>query len=172
MSFQLGAFSIPTIAGFDIEQQYEAIGGESIFRAISGRGIKQMTFNKLRVITSGEGWIPSGLEALDFAAQHALRCVVPRGIPADFSTRQATLPSARRADSGFTPFGVAVLADGSIRPVEVSLTGDVATLAAASGAVAYQVSYYPQLTVWITRPSSSGSLSDASYRWELVCEEV
>lgn len=172
MSFQLGTFSIPLIGGFDLDQQYEPIGGESIMRAISGRGIKQMTYDKLRVITSADGWIPSGLESLDFSAQHTLRCVVPRGIPANFSTRQATLPSARRSDSGFTPFGTAIMADGSAVDTSVSLAVNVATLAAVSGAVSYLVSYYPELTVWANRPESSGTLANATYRWQIACEQV
>jgi len=172
MSFQLGTITLPVVAGFDLDQSYENIGGESIFRTLSGRGIKQMTYAKLRVSTSGAGWIPSGLEALDYTAQMTLKCIVPKGIGATFATRQATLPAGRRSDSGFTPFGTAIMSDGRHVSTAATLAGNVATLDAVSGAVAYQANYYPSLTVWAMRPSGSGSLTDASYRWEIVCEEV
>lgn len=172
MSLQLGNFKVPVIAGFDVDQQYEPMGGESIIRAVNGRGIKQMTYHRLRVITTGSGWLPSGLESLDFTAQHVLRCVVPRGIPAVFATRQATLPAARRSDTGFLPFGAAIMPDGSAVKAAVTLVGHVATVDSVSNAIEYRVSYYPELTVWAMRPKSSGSLTDASYRWELTCEEV
>lgn len=172
MSFQLGAFVMPLVAGFDVDQSYENIGGESIFRAISGTGIKQMTYSKTRVKTSGSGWIPSGLEALDYSAQMVLKCIVPKGVPAVFATRQATLPAARRSDTGFVPFGTAIFADGRHVTTPATMAGNVATLTAVTGAVAYQVNYFPQLTVWAMKPNGSGTLSDASYQWELIAEEV
>ena len=172
MSFQIGAFVLPMVAGFDLDQQYSPQGGESLLRTVSGRGIKQTTYNKLRITTSGTGWIPSGLETIDYKEQHLVRCVVPRAVPAVMATRQATLPAARRSDSGFTPFGFALKADGSVVNTPATLAGHVATLAAVAGAIAYQAAYYPEFTAWINRPTSSGNLSDATYRWELIAEEV
>ena len=172
MSFQLGAITLPVVAGFDLDQSYEQIGGEAIFRASSGRGIKQATWSKLRITTSGTGWIPSGLEALDYTAQMTLKCIVPKGISAVLATRQATLPTGRRSDSGFIPFGTAILSDGRHVSTPATMAGHVATLDAVAGAVAYQANYYPELTVWAMRPETSGNLSDASYQWQITCEEV
>lgn len=172
MSFQIGNFILPAMAGFDMDQQYSPQGGEALLRTVSGRGIKQTTYNKLRVSTSAAGWIPSALESLDYKVQHVVRCVVPRTVPAVFATRQATLPAARRSDSGFQPFGLALKADGSVVNTAATLVGHVATLTAVAGAVAYQAAYFPEITAWITRPSSSGNLADASYRWELIADEV
>lgn len=172
MSLLIGSVSIPQIAALDLDQQYQPIGGEAILRACSGRGIKQMTYQRLRITTSGSGWLPAGLAELDFTAQHVLGCVVPRGVPAVFATRQATLPAARRSDSGFTPFATALLPGGQAMSTPVSLAGNVATCTAVTDAVAYRVNYYPAPTVWLMRPSESGSQSDASYRWELIAEEV
>ncbi len=172
MSLLIGSLSIPLLAALDIDQQYQPIGGETILRAVSGRGIKQMTYQRLRITTSGTGWLHPGLHSLDFTAQHVLSCVVPRSLPADFSTRQATLPAARRADSGFTPFGTALLPGGRAVSTPASMAGNVATCDAVSGALAYQVNYYPAPTVWLMRPNESGNQADASYRWELIAEEV
>ena len=172
MSLLIGSLSIPLLAALEIDQQYQPIGGETILRAGSGRGILQRTWRKTRVVTSGSGWMPSGLRSLDFDAQHVLACVVPDGVPAVFATRQATLPAARRADSGFTPFATALLAGGRAVSTPVAMSGNVATCDAVAGAVSYQVNYYPAPTVWLMRPNESGNQADASYRWELIAEEI
>jgi hypothetical protein len=169
---QIGSFVLPVAAGLELQQNYEQIGGQGILRAVSGRGIKQRTFSKLRVRTSGSGWMPSGLEEIDEDAQHVMKCIAPRRMRANFTTRQATLPAGRRSDSGFTPFAFAELSGGRLVDCAVSLAGDVATAAAVSGAVAYHIHYYPQLTVFILSPTTSGNAGDASYSWELIAEEV
>lgn len=165
---KIGSFELPVYAAFDASQRYEPLGGEGILRACSGRGIPQRTWRKTRVVTSGGGWVPSGLQSLDFDAQHAVACIVPETIPANPATRQATLPATRRADAGHLPYGLAQLAGGQTLEATVTLAGDVATVAAVSGAVAYQVGYYPLLTCWILRPTRSGP----EPHWELICEEV
>lgn len=172
MSLEIGSLVIPALAGTEIDQQYAPLGTETILRAVSGRAIKQMTYQRLRITTGGQGWLPAALETLDFTAQHVLRCVVPRGLVADFATRQATLPAARRSDAGYLPFGTALLAGGRAVDTAVSMAGNVATCAAVAGAVSYHVSYFPAPTVYLLRPQTSGSLADAAYRWELIAEEV
>jgi hypothetical protein len=170
MSFEIGSIVLHDIQSLDLEQAYESLGGEAILRAVSGLGLKQATWSKLRVTTSGSGWMPPSLAALDTAAQQTLKCAVPRSIPCSGLT--ATLPAARRSDSGHTPYGIAILPSGQAVKTAAALVGDVATVTAVSGATAYAVQYYPQLTVWALRPSASGNRGDASHRWELVCEEV
>lgn len=162
------SFELPSCAGFDINQRYEPLGGEGILRAVSGRGIKQSTWQKTRITTSGNGWVPDGIQSLDFNAQHALACIVAETVPAVFSTRQATLPTTRRTDTGHIPFGLAQLADGQTVESPASVAANVATVTAVSGAVAYQVGYYPLLTCWINRPTRSGP----EHSWEFVAEEV
>lgn len=166
--FKIGAFELPAYAGFDIAQRYEEMGGETILRAVSGRGIPQRTWRKTRVVTSASGWVPSGLQSLDFDAQHAVACITPETIPANPATRQATLPATRRADAGHLPYGLAQLPGGQTVAADVTLAGDVATVAAVAGATAYQVGYYPLLICWILRPTRSGP----EPQWELIAEEV
>lgn len=166
--FKIGTFELPSYAGFDIAQRYEEMGGEAILRAVSGRGIPQRTWRKTRVVTSANGWVPSGLQALDFNAQHAVACITPETVAADPVTRQATLPTTRRADAGHVPYGLAELAGGQTVLAAATLAGNVATVAAVAGAVRYQVGYYPLLTCWLKRPQRSGP----SPTWELIAEEV
>lgn len=172
MSLKIGSLEIPLLAALEIEQTYEPIGGETIFRPISGTGLKQSTWSRTRITTSGSGWMPAGLDSLDVTEQLVLSCVVPRTVPVEFGTRQASLPAARRSDDGCAPWGVAIMPDGSAVQTSVSLVGNVATLSAVIGAVAYQAMYLPQLTVWAMRPTDGGTRSDASYTWQIICEEV
>lgn len=165
---KIGTFELPVYAGLDLAQRYEPIGGENIERAVSGRGIFQQTWRKTRVITSGDGWVPPGLESIDNSVQLAVACIKPRTVPAVFATRQATLPTTRRADAGHLPYGLAQLASGQSVLAAATLAGNVATVEAIAGAVAYQVGYYPLLTCWVKRPSESGP----GHSWEFEAEEV
>lgn len=164
---KIDTFELPVFSSFDLAQRYEPIGGETILRTISGIGVKQMSYQKRRIITSGTGWVPSGLNGLDFSVTHDIGCVVPETLPADFSTRSVELPDTIRIDSGHVPYGLAQMPGG--QTVECSVTVDdlVATAAEVSGAVAYQIAYYPLITCWLMRPTSSGP----DHSWELVAEE-
>lgn len=169
---KFGTLTIPTLAALEIEQSFEQLGGESIFRTVNGTGLKQSTWEKTAITTSGSGWLPAGLDTLDRSVPLVLACVTPRKVPAVLATRQATLPTTRRADAGHTPWGLAYLADGTTIKTTATLAGNVATLAAVAGAVAYEAYYLPQFTVWAGKPVESGSRGEASYRWEIACEEV
>lgn len=172
MTLKIGALEIPLLAALDIEQNYEALGGEFVFRAVDGTGIKQSTWKKLRVTTSGGGWVPAGLESLDVSVPLTVACIVPRAVPASMVTRQATLPAARRSDTGHTPWGLALLPDGAVTETTISIAGNVATLGAVADAIAYRAMYLPQITAWVSRPRDSGVRNEAGYRWEITCEEV
>ena len=66
----------------------------------------------------------------------------------------------------------ALIAFGDDVPTPLSIVGNVGTAAAVADAIGYQILYFPLLTCWVQRPNESGSRGDASYRWELVAEEV
>lgn len=169
MILKIGSFSLPVMGAFDIAQTYTPLKSESIFRTISQRGIKQSTPNKkLRISTTGTGWIPSGLEAIDTDQQHQLACISPRMLAADLLTRQAVLPVGRRGDLHHLPYGLAMFSNHRVQRTPAVMTGNTATLDAVPGAVAYQVCYYPLLLCWIGRPTISGP----DFRWEFEAEEV
>jgi len=168
---KIGALAIPNRAALDIEQTYETIGGETLLRTVSGAAIKQETWRRLRTTISGGGWLPAGLESIDTSTTQSVACLVPRALIADAS-RQATLPVGRRADAGHLPFALALLPFGDAVPTPLAVVGNVGTATAVADAIGYQILYFPLLTCWVQRPSESGSRGDASYRWELVAEEV
>ncbi len=170
-TLKIGSIEIPARSSLDLEQTYEPLGGETILRTLSGAGIKQATWQKTRTVISGGGWIPPGLAHLDYTTQQTFACIVPRALIAN-GARQATLPAARRGDAGFEPWGWAMMVDGSVIASELTVVSHVATVAAVADAIGYQVLYYPLITCWISRPNESGSRGEATYRWELIAEEV
>ena len=168
--FQLGDVTVPVLAGVDqLAHRYEPIGGESIFRASTGRGVKQMTWSKTRITISGAGWVPSGLQGLDYSRSMILRCVAPLSL--NTSGAAVVLPAKRRSDPGHQPFAIALLKNGTL-PTGLELVGDVATPAPIPGAVGYSVCWYPEFEVWAMRPQQAGERTTAAHSWELTAEEV
>lgn len=165
--FKVGGIELTVLASLDISQRYEPIGGETILRATNGRGILQRTWRKTRIVTSGAGWMPSGLQALDFDAQHVVSCVAPEIVSCD-AGGSADLPAGRRSDAGHSPYAMALLSGGRMQRATVSMSGHSGFVDPVAGAIGYQIAYYPEFTCWILRPSRSGP----EPRWELIAEEV
>lgn len=122
---------------------------------------------------SYDGLRAGRLGVYDLATRRSLRIPVPiQAIPPSFQAagRVITLPAARRTDAA--PYGFAVDAIGLLRPVAVTVAGNVATLGAAAGAVSYQVLYYPLLTVRAPQgPRVQYDAAGAAASWEIVFEE-
>lgn len=155
------------VAGI-ISQTYEDFGGFGLLRLGLGAAVHQEVWRKTRTTLSASGLIPPGLASVDWTAAHTLGCVAPRSIQA--AGRVITLPAARRTDAA--PYGFAVDAVGLLRPVAVTVAGNVATLGAAAGAVSYQVLYYPLLTVRAPQgPRVEYDAAGAAASWEIVFEE-
>lgn len=166
---RIGALELPVFSCFDLQQEYEPLGGENIMRAMTGRGIKQSTWKKTRVVTQASGWIPAGLNSLDFNVPHQVDCVAEVIIPASFNTRQVILPTTRRSDGGHLPWGLAQLTGGAAVVCPVSVVGDLATVSPVAGAEAYMVGYYPSLLCWVLTPRQGRG---GDHSWQLTCEEV
>ena len=52
---KIGSLAVPNRAALDLDQTYETIGGETLLRTVSGAGIKQETWRRLRTTISGGG---------------------------------------------------------------------------------------------------------------------
>ena len=166
----IGGVSIPDLAALELQQTYEPIGGEMTLRTIGGSAIKQITWQKWRTTITGGGWLPFGLSSLDYSAQMAVACIVPRGVVC--SGLSATLPAARRSDTGYVPWGVALMADQTTQITAATMAGNVATLDAVAGAIGYHAMYYPLLQCYVSRPKEQGVRETASYGWSIVAEEA
>lgn len=169
MNFELGGISIPIRAGLEFSQSYEMIGGTVTQRMQSGRAIKQTHFNKIRTSLSGQGWLPAGLDGLDYSVPQLLKCAAPKSISS--LANQMTVPAARRSDVGFEPRGYALVA-GELVMTDITMNADVASLVTVPGASTYHVHYYPELLVFAEPIQTQGNMTGAEFSWTLTCEEV
>lgn len=170
--FELGGISVPIQANHKFDQQYQALAGETWppIRTGDGTGIKQTSWSgKLRTVLSGEGWVPAGLSNLDYTGSMTLKCGAPRALTS--ASNVITLPTSRRSDTGFAPYGAAIVAGAEVVS-SASLASDDLTITTVSGASAYIAYYFPQITVLAKAPDQSGDLTTGTYRWSLEAEEV
>lgn len=168
-AFELGGIVVPITAALSLNQNVELLGGRTPLRFANGASLRQRAWRKLRVILSADGWVPLGLDSLDFEATMTFKAGVPHALRANGNA--VTLPAARRSDEGYVPFARAHLPDGDIA-TSVSLMGNVATCVVVSGALSYTVSYYPQLTVWADPPDQQFNRAEAATSWSLALEEA
>lgn len=169
MNFYLNDISIPIKAGLEFNQTYELIGGSVTQRMQSGKAVKQTHFRKLRTTLSGQGWVPAGLDGLDYNNPVVLKCALPRSIGS--VSNQFTIPAERRQDAGFEVKGYALIGSELIETA-FTLNANIAVLNSVMGASSYQVHYYPEIIVFAEPPQTQGNVSDAEFSWSLICEEV
>lgn len=165
----LDGLRLPVAVGGQIEQTYEDFGAITLLRLGAGAAVHQEVWRKTRTSISISGALPVGLDAIDWKTSHALGCVAPRSIQS--AGNVITIPAARRSDAA--PYGWAITAAGLLTPTAVTLADNVATLSPVAGAAAYQVAWYPQLTVRApTGPTVSYDALGAVVGWELTAEEA
>ena len=169
-TLELGGLVLPVGAAHELEQTYEPFGGWALLRMMSGAGIKQTHWAKLRTKVSGGGVAPPGLQALDYSAPMTLKCAAVRAIAS--ASNVIVLPAARRTDTGYEPYGLAQLSGGDLVYASCSLAGDTATLGIVAGAVAYLAHYWPQLTVIADPPAEHMDVRGAAPGWDLTAEEL
>lgn len=172
LNFVVGTAEQPisAIAGFS--QTYEVLAASASDRMGDG-SLDTATYwsGKLRTVISGDGWTPPVLLGLNFDSNLTLKCGAP--IAVQDATTSVTLPAARRTDAGHTPVGFAIVGGELVATTISSIVSNVATLASVSGASAYVVWYWPELTVQVTeRPRQDTATGAAVHRWSLTAEEV
>lgn len=164
----IGGITIPIESIKDFNQRYEPLGATSILRMADGSGVEQTAWTgKLKVVTSGSGWVPTGLDALG-KGEHLFKCGVHRAIQT--ASNVIVLPSARRTDADFIPLGFAVV-DNKLVETDISISGDTATLTAVADATGYRVHYWPELTVFIRDVPESWQQSTNTHSWSFEAEE-
>lgn len=167
----LGGIEIPLLAGNEVRQSYEVIGGVARRRMLNGAALQQTHWTKLRTTISGTGWLPDGLAALSYASSLTLRCAAPRSIRS--ASNVITLPTARRTDTGYAPTGFAIPTGGaSAVATSCTVVSHVATLGVVSGTAWYEVRYWPELTVYATPPSVQFDRNRGEWAWSIEAEEA
>lgn len=168
-TLEIGGLQLPIGASHGIEQNIEPFGGSSLLRMMAGNGVKQTHWKRLRVRISGNGVIPPGLQALDYSQPMTIKCAGVRSIVS--ASNIITLPAARRSDTGYEPYGLAQLPRGDMVGTICNVVGNVATLAAVTGAIGYAACYWPQLTVFADEPTERVDVRRGARSWDLIAEE-
>ena len=166
-AIELGGLTVPLWAAADFDQTYDVIGPRPIMRMMSGVGVMQSHWQKLKTSLNGSGWMPAGFDGLDRTAQQLLKCAAPRTIQS--ASNAITLPAARRTD--YTPGMTALMPGRILVETPSSLVGNVLTGTTVSGALAYVAWYWPQLTGYIVGLTTNARQGDAG-SWKLDFEEV
>lgn len=171
--FKLGDVDVPLESVLQFEQTYDYVSDNNVIRMANADGI--CLFNplteKIKTTISGSGWVVPALNGINYRGVLTLKCAAPLGI--DGATVTIPLPAARRMDSGFEPYGYALMPDGSEVDTSINIVGDIATLGAVAGAARYNVKYFPEIQVITTKkPRNSSNVSRAEHRWSAEFEEV
>lgn len=162
----LGGIAIVLHAGAPVESE-EVIGGEDLLRMSDGTGVPLTYWQKMAGSISGQGWIPPGLDGLDYSQPLELRSTQVnsmQGVGLVF-----TLPSTPRPD--VEPWAFALIGD-DWKPTPCSTVDGVATVTAVAGAEAYQVWWMPVYSVKAKRPPKTQDSGSASHSWSFVWEEL
>jgi hypothetical protein len=169
-TFILGGLSLPFESRLDLNQDYDEERASRITRHCDGSARKQTAWRgKVKTKITGRGWIPPGFGMLDFSAPLEMSCIALRAVTS--SGNVITIPAARRNDQGFEPFAYATV-DGGKVDASLSLTGNVATVGAVSGAAFYTVCYYPKIQVYAGEPTQRHDAIGDLYFWEFEAREV
>ena len=162
---------VPVWAMIDISQRYEPIQATTRRRFLDGGGWQRTTWNgKLRTVITGSGVIPAGLGEIDYTTSFSLWCVAHRSV--QHASTGILIPSARRTDTGSTPYGRALVGDKWIATDVASIVTDTVNLVAVSGATQYQVCYFPKITVFADPPFEDKPQHGPTFGWSLTAEEV
>lgn len=158
-----GGISLALHAGAP-ELSEDTIGGDSVLRMSDGAGVKMTMWEKAVGTISGQGWMPPGLDGLDYSAPIELRST-------QVSTMQGTvleytLPTTPRPD--VEPWAFALIGD-QWRATACDTVDGVATVTAVAGASAYQVWWMPVYSVFARRPPKQ---QGASHSWSIAWEEA
>ena len=157
----LGGVEIVLHAGAPVET-VEPIGGEVVLRLSQGAAVKMQHWTKRAGSISGQGWMPPGLDGLDYSQPLVLLSTQQENIVGPGLVY--TLTSTPRPD--VEPWAQAFV-DGHWYRTGCDVADGVATVEAVAGATLYQVSWMPAFSVLARRPAKAqSSVHDWSIAWE------
>jgi hypothetical protein len=155
----------------ELSQDYDEEQASRITRHSDGSARKQTAWRgKIKTTLNGSGWIPPGLEALNYSASMEMSCIALKSVTS--ASNVITLPAARRADAGYEPFAIAHVNGGRVDTVINSLVANVATVEDVNAATHYTVFYYPKITVFASVPQQRHDVMTDTYTWSLEAREA
>lgn len=158
---------LDNVAGFEIKQSYRTLNDGIVLRMIDGTGIKQNSWTKVETVISGSGWVPDGLQNVDFRSSVVIDCIEPISITQ--ASNVFTLPTNRRSD--VTPYALAYTSTGWVNTAS-SLVTNTLTATTVSGATAYMGIWFPKLTVFCNSPAYNLDTSSGTFNWSITGQEV
>ena len=162
----LGGVPIVLHAGAP-ELSEEAIGGSTVFRMSDGAGVKMQHWERMAGSISGSGWMPPGLDGLDYSQPLELRSTQVNAIHGEGP--EFTLTGTPRPD--MAPWADALVGDQWI-PVPSTFAEGVVTVTPVSGASLYRACWMPVYSVFANKPAKSQSSGTASHGWSIPWEET
>ena len=164
----IGGVLVPTYGRVGLAQSYAPVGGVFRGRMASGRLVQQIHWRRLRTTIQGLGWVPAGVDLIDYDEPVVIDCIAPRSVLS--ASTSVALPDTRRPDADV----VAHARTGTEDWVRTSLAmdGDAAQITPVSGALQYQVRWYPRLTCFLDPPEERLDAETAEWSWTLTAEEV
>lgn len=162
----LGGIEIALQAGAP-ELGEEGLEASTVLRMSDGTGVKMTAWEKASGSISAQGWVPPGLDGLDYSAPIELRTTQVCNM--QLTTLVFTLTSTPRPD--VAPWAFA-LVDGELHPTGCVTVDGVATVTAVAGASMYQVCWMPVYSVFARRPAKQQSSATGAQSWSTNWEEA
>lgn len=162
----LGGVEITPLSGAATET-LETAGGSSLHRMSDGALVKQTLWSKLQGTISASGWLPPGLDGLDYSLPLELRSTKWQAIGG--TGLVYVLTSTPRPD--FAPLGQAWVGRDWVRTACVVADG-VATLQPIAGAEWYRVTWLPVFSVFCERSSDTQDGETDKQGWVLTWQET
>lgn len=165
----IGGITVSQDARISINQTYKTLSAISNRRLANGSLVSRNTWNgKLETMITCTGYIPSGLQSLDYTSTMTVSCIAPKGISS--ASNAITLPTTRRTDAGSLPFG-RKLVNGKWEDASSSLVGDVLTITLDASATQYQAVYFPEFTAIVSEPNDGLNIGQG-FSWSIKAEQV
>lgn len=162
----LGGLPIVLHAGAPAQSD-EPLLGEAVVRMSEGAAVKMTHWNKAAGSISLAGWMPPGLDGLDYS-QPLVLCLTAQECMAGAGL-VFTLTSTPRPD--VAPWGQALVGSEWVRADCATVAG-VATVTAVAGAALYMVQWMPMYSVFASKPPKSTDPSTGSFGTQIDWQEV
>ena len=163
----LGGVPIVLHAGAP-ECSVEGVEGAATVRMSTGTLVKMTHWNgKAAGSISGNGWMPPGLDGLDYSQPLELLSTQPETIST--TATSAALSSEPRSD--VAPWALALVGREWV-PTACSYAAGIATATPVAGATLYAFYWLPAFQVFATKPSKGLNTGAASHSWSISWEQI
>ncbi len=141
--------------------------GEGLVRLALGTGVKMTHFFKAGGSISGSGWMPPGLDGLDYSHPLELRLTSQESM----TDTGLVFPLTSTPRPDVAPWAIA-LVNGEWEQANCSFNDGVVTVEAVPGAVIYNVQWMPVYMVFASKPQKSMDPATATFGWQIDWQEA